>query len=495
MITFTPGTWAHVKPYDTVTFKVGTRLRRLVVTANPHPRQDGELSVFVTGYYVNKDGSRSRAFRSRYDAYVDIHIDQIVNVSRFEHQVEREIAAVLDEAHAENAARTPAAPVPSKPLTPAMQRAVKILEADGYVDTIDGVTVGTIVALMNRGILREATPLHHGLGAGRNYPATTPEQVWEDAYDMHMDECDRIARERDEREAAELEADGGWGQPDGMLGATGSMVVNVASVNAKLAAVGRGPIDKAAILAKAPIDSLLHSGTPEARPQRIEVGSVVVRCGEEGPDAPRGIVTQIEEGWAHAYVAFSGLVPCRIRLSMLRLAPKQDQCCESVESGGITTHEDGCPRFWPLTAEEAAYRHHVANVTPSAPAETPVDLPAEESWKHPYAEQNGRCGTCGFGPESNRHPATERPIDLLRRLVRQSGGTVREISDALTALDEIAAQAPQRATGRHSELLWRHGCGWVGEGETGGTPPYLCLGANCWADLPWQPVYTIGGGQ
>lgn len=67
-------------------------------------------------------------------------------------------------------------------LSPAMRRAANILAKDGYVDAIDGITVGTIVALMRRGILREATPLSHSLSAGRHYPATTPEQVWDEAH-------------------------------------------------------------------------------------------------------------------------------------------------------------------------------------------------------------------------------------------------------------------------------------------------------------------------
>jgi hypothetical protein len=108
------------------------------------------------------------------------------------------------------------APAPKvKPLTPAMQRAVDILRQDGYVDKIDGITVGTIVALMERGILREATPLRHGLSAGRHYPATTPEQVWDEAHDTNAQyfyaDWDAALVEDDERS-------GGWGQPDGMTG-------------------------------------------------------------------------------------------------------------------------------------------------------------------------------------------------------------------------------------------------------------------------------------
>jgi len=66
----------------------------------------------------------------------------------------------------------------SQKLSPAMQRLVRALETYGYVDPIrDGGTVGTVVALMDRGILREARNYK-----GVHFPATTPEQVWDEAH-------------------------------------------------------------------------------------------------------------------------------------------------------------------------------------------------------------------------------------------------------------------------------------------------------------------------
>ena len=144
-------------------------------------------------------------------------------------------------------------------LSPAMIRLINALDKHGYVDTIrDGGTVGTVVALMDRGILREATPRRHLGTAGRHYPATTPEQVYAEACVEHgLRICDEIdaekaaasaqltqdirngnytlvmgepivtpaqAHQRAVQEAAEaysrgdIDDDGNWGQPDGMLG-------------------------------------------------------------------------------------------------------------------------------------------------------------------------------------------------------------------------------------------------------------------------------------
>lgn len=67
-------------------------------------------------------------------------------------------------------------------LSPAMEYAVLTLKADGYIENFRSVgptrkriTTGTIVALMDRGIVREQDRY------GRHYPATTPEQVHAEA--------------------------------------------------------------------------------------------------------------------------------------------------------------------------------------------------------------------------------------------------------------------------------------------------------------------------
>lgn len=67
---------------------------------------------------------------------------------------------------------------------------------------------------------------------GEYPPAEVSAQVWEAAHEEHLEQCDRLARERDEREAAELETEGGWGQPDGMMGTTETeRAANASAVN------------------------------------------------------------------------------------------------------------------------------------------------------------------------------------------------------------------------------------------------------------------------
>lgn len=66
-----------------------------------------------------------------------------------------------------------------------MRYAVDLLNSNGFVDGTDRVTVGTFVALMDRGILREATPRSHGRGSGHHYPAHRPDQVWDEAHAMN----------------------------------------------------------------------------------------------------------------------------------------------------------------------------------------------------------------------------------------------------------------------------------------------------------------------
>lgn len=83
-------------------------------------------------------------------------------------------------------------------LSPAMQSLVRALNAHGYVDPIRDfgrigfggsgrVGISTVVALMDRGILRESRT-----SRGVHFPATTPAQVEHEAYD----ENDRIIAER-----------------------------------------------------------------------------------------------------------------------------------------------------------------------------------------------------------------------------------------------------------------------------------------------------------
>lgn len=68
-------------------------------------------------------------------------------------------------------------------LSPTMTRAWTIAQTFGSVSTADGFTVGTLVALMDRGLIREADPHHDG----RHYPATDRDAVHAEALAEHYD--------------------------------------------------------------------------------------------------------------------------------------------------------------------------------------------------------------------------------------------------------------------------------------------------------------------
>lgn len=86
--------------------------------------------------------------------------------------------ALMDEIEKPAAAKAPKA----KPLSPAMQRAVRAVERHGNLDrvrdydTCGKITIGTIVALMDRGIIRESRTRY-----GVHHKATTPAEVWDEA--------------------------------------------------------------------------------------------------------------------------------------------------------------------------------------------------------------------------------------------------------------------------------------------------------------------------
>jgi hypothetical protein len=90
-----------------------------------------------------------------------------------------------------------------KQLSPAMQAMVRVLEIHGNIDPVRDLgrrsgggkfTSATILALMDRGILREA-----GSRSGHvHFPATTPEQVWAAAHEEDdAREAERVAHDDD----------------------------------------------------------------------------------------------------------------------------------------------------------------------------------------------------------------------------------------------------------------------------------------------------------
>jgi hypothetical protein len=92
------------------------------------------------------------------------------------------------------------APVPNlRPLSPAMQRLVRALDEHGYIDPIRdcgrGTGVSTLVALMDRGIIRESRTRY-----GVHHKTTTPAEVWDEAHD---EDARRAAEQAAHAECAE----------------------------------------------------------------------------------------------------------------------------------------------------------------------------------------------------------------------------------------------------------------------------------------------------
>jgi hypothetical protein len=87
----------------------------------------------------------------------------------------------------------------AKPLSPAMQRLVRALDEHGYIDPIRdcdrGTGVSTLVALMDRGIIRESRTRY-----GVHHKATTPAEVWDEAHD---EDARRAAEQAAHAECAE----------------------------------------------------------------------------------------------------------------------------------------------------------------------------------------------------------------------------------------------------------------------------------------------------
>jgi hypothetical protein len=315
MYEFKPTSWDQVQAYDTIVFNVETnpankpRLRRMVLTGAPHVYADQHAAEHGTaslvGQYVTKSGARNKAYHSRWDHYTSARIGLVVSVQRHGEAP----AGVAEAPVAEAPVAVEATPAPVKPLTPPMEAAMVIAREKGYIHTSDlrHSGVGTVVALMRRGLLREADPHRYG----RHYLATTPAQAWDEVHteNERFELTPRFPEGTPEYAAyaAELKTElGKW--------VAGEAPYDVRPLHSHsfLPTMGSGP-------AYGPCQ-MRRCGLPYAddiHRTGIEGGDTVQRRGEVGPDHPVGIVTQVETGWSHAYVAFSGLAPCRVRLSTL----------------------------------------------------------------------------------------------------------------------------------------------------------------------------------
>jgi hypothetical protein len=350
MYEFKPKSWDEVQAYDTVVVNVERvvgekpRLRRMVLTYAPRAHRDAFAVehdiVTLTGKYVTKDGKRNKAYHDRWDHFFTARLNMVVAVQR-----SGDAPAVVE-----------ATPAPVKPLTPPMEEAMTIARHNGYVypSSLRRNGVGTIVALMRRGLLREADPHRHG----RHYLATTPAQVWDEAH------TEAAARERFAVEAVAL--------VDAELA---SEAPEPLRPHPFLPTMGNGP-------AYGPCQ-MRRCGLPYAdgiHRTGIEVGDTVQRHGEVGPDCPVGIVTQVEAGWAHAYVAFSGLVPCRVRLSTLvKVSPTPTPAptlADNITALRRLIH-DG-----PARATRRAMREHLDRIAAQMPQRATATEDALPLWLH-----------------------------------------------------------------------------------------------------------------
>lgn len=389
MITFTPTAWAQVKAYCTIVFNLEInperkpRLRRLVLTGAPYSLKDvyavEEKMVSLVGYHITKAGNRSKAHRSYRDDYFTVRLSQVVSVTQYDSRPSADL--VWDEAHAENRARTAVAdgtarrhPAPSR----LMERAIASLTRDGYIDPIaHQVGTNTIVALMDRGFIRESKGR-----AGRHYPATTPEQVYDEARAEYR-EVTRAAREADS-----------------------------AAYQRQLAA---------------PNKAVAKSG--------IEVGDSVQRTAEVGPDRPVGeVLAMAPSGGSEVFlVSFSGLPGLRMRAEdLVKVQP------EACPVHGGRSHR-ACEAYPAPCTPDKAVGPMVVNVT----------------------SINAKLAEIGRGPVGGRkaeEPGRPNDVTLLHRfIVKNAGGTVREVSDALLSLGRLVEAQP--ATNLDGNRLWLHPCG------------------------------------
>lgn len=289
-------------------------------------------------------------------------------------------------------------------LTAPMISLVRALNKHGYVDPIrDGGTVGTFVALMNRGILREAKGRY-----GRHYPAHTPEQVWEEAHTQHRlftvsdgeitEHAEAVAENR-ARTAVEEQRD------------TGSMVINVDSINEKLAAVGRGPINRTAILTRAPIDSLMNSGARSG-----PVGGMA----QVGPEVDA------------------------MRADAAHYASKADQFAVVTRSSDRTKVLDV---EGPMSLDEAtamADRAHAAGSIAQVDVEPAAVAPSLAGDVAALLTQYGTL--CAEVAVQRDDRLAVEPFDRAQAIRRE-------------ILDRLTAQAPQPATNLDGNRLWLHPCG------------------------------------
>lgn len=354
----------------------------------------------------------------------------------------------------------------AKPLTLPMQRLVKALERHGDVDTIrDGGTIGTVVALMDRGILREATPRSHGKGSGHHYPATTPEQVWDEAHALNGMCCtlNPVGHARTECPANVDD----WQDPEEgsgsmFIGAASGRLVNPEGTPAAVTALGGtfgGAIVTPADALPTPAQGPIRTGKRFAEMTMGELRTLVKRLGYS---------VERTATW-NSLAVFAERAEAEGRV--IQPEPETDEQRTGVSDA------------------QASIAGEVAALVPRFPEGTP-------EYEAYATELKTELGKFAKGEEPYPYETTSDPIEALRGLIaaymlftRPPGANARDL--AMAHLDRIAALVPQRATNQDGTPLWLHDCGaTVRTAASPGT--YECSGCGA-VTGGWQALYTVAG--
>lgn len=330
-------------------------------------------------------------------------------------------------------------------LTAAMQRLVKALNQHGDIDTIrDGGTVGTVVALMERGILREATPRSHGRGSGHHYPATTPEQMWDEAHAMHpgqwtnwlSDEGRQVMRDAAHVDAISALAPG-YSVPSGYSDLPWRLETDEEAFNNDAA-------------------ELLEEQSPHPAPLTVERDCTHGDGCPVHPDT-RAVHNfdsdETPEQWEARHALDRPLIEAFNTITAERADAHSSAYWEAAT--------EGLPR-------EPAF---------SAPAPTPADDVA--ALREKIGEYGGKIQDWR---DEKREGESER--GSMERF-----GVAKAWADLVEHLDRIAGAVPQRATNRLGQPMSVHRpdrCGFVFAGD--GWPS-----CSCGTPGGWQALYTLGG--
>lgn len=447
-----------------------------------------------------------------------------------------------------------------KKLSPLMNRLVRILNEHGYVDPIrDGAKSVTIVALIDRGILRPSNRRH-----GPFFPTTTPAQAWDEAhaeyarraaekrahaecpeqwvqvdedgtvwhvrqaragyrieieqcghrfwyaringrtpmtaggtfeearraadrfesgqawdaaYDEHLRIVDERARERDQCEAEELEAEGGWGQPNGMLGTP--------------------EVEQAR---RTDLPCLAMTGD-----KRYSGGLRAAKGHEHPTDAPAPTAPEVH-AFGRDILQQVSRAACGRPGSVRCGDPAVITCpeCREIVAQRAQTIERAEASVAALTAPARRCVRidgsHINHAEPVDGMNCDPDHPTAEDERVTTAQREAFGGHPGPRTMALRQQAGPE-IDAMRAdaaALRADVGTLALLVDGdpiiasiRARLDRIAGAVPQRATDpENGRYLYQHDCGHI---DGHGAVPTYCYGCSTRGVGTWRALYTLPG--